>query len=393
MTKRTAITSKEQQLVLIGELDSYVAPRVQRNSMNADVPNTPVDELGNSKHAGTSKDKPTVTFSFSALDVGTKLFSLLTGTNPNAYPAAGVDISQLGEIDALLRVKDESVAKYTKSIYGRRLRIRDFTFNFSENGDSSEDYTAIGSSRRYFQNDVIVQKFTTGTSFTLTTAPKQLKNGNYGISVISDGKYLTEVTGAPAAGEYRIVTTTLTIGTAAAAQVLVAYHIATDSSTWTDTGDTTMPASIRGKNVPVYIAANSIPRVQSVTVNGSMNVTPVNEMGNVETVGYTQQVPDVTGTITVLDTDSELINLFENGVLVTSGVDEWQPGEGCVASGVELKIKLLDPCDTTSVLKTYRVPQLVITSDAFSTNVNGNSASTYNWRSDTAELIVYSGDY
>jgi len=80
-------------------------------------------------------------------------------------------------------------------------------------GESTEDYTLIGSESRWFKNDVIVDRFTSGTtSFTLSQTPIVLSNGNYGLSVILDGDYLTEVSTAPTTGEYRIVGTTLTTG-------------------------------------------------------------------------------------------------------------------------------------------------------------------------------------
>jgi len=45
--------------------------------------------------------------------------------------------------------------------------------------------------------------------------------------------------------------------------------------------------------VKIIIVAEDIPRVQSITINGTMNVQAVNEMGNKSTVGYQKQVPDV----------------------------------------------------------------------------------------------------
>ena len=107
-----------------------------------------------------------------------------------------------------------------------------------------------------------------------------------------------------------------------------------------------MPAAIRGKDVDVTIAANDITRVKSVSINGNLNVQSVKELGNKAIVGYQRQVPTVEGTITVLDTDTDLISLLTEGV-VGSGL-EWQPGEGCSDVDLELLVKLQDPCDDTS---------------------------------------------
>jgi len=388
---RLAIPSKELQLKLVGPANFLLAPRVQRLSLNADNPSTIVDEIGSSSHAGESKDIPNVTLTFSAFDVGIKIFSVLTGTDWTAYPAGGVDISHLGEIDAALYVKSASVSDYVKSGHARRLQIRDFSYSYSVDGESTEDYTAIGSERRWFAYDVIVDRFITGTtSFTLTQTPVQLKNGNNALSVIVDGTYLTEVTTAPAAGEYRLVGTTLTVGTAMVSQALVVYHANPAGSNWSDVSDSSMPAAIKGKDVKIVISANNIPRVQSVTINGTLNVQPVTEMGNTaKIIGYQSQVPTVEGTITVLDTDTQLISLLTTGALA-SGV-EWSPGEGCVASGLSLAITLYDPCNEAVALKEIYLDSITPNSDAYSLNVNGNASLQIGFRSLTGHAVVYSG--
>ncbi len=396
MAERLAIPSKEAQLVVVGPRDSFKASRIQRVSLNTEQQIDTKDELGNRRHVGNVKDTPNITLSFSAFDVGIKIFAALTGTDPNAYPAAGVDIQNLSEIDAVIQVKDAVVEDYVKTIHGRKLQIRDFTFNYSVDGDSTEEYTAIGSSRRYLKYDVIVDKYTTGTtSFTLTQTPIQLKNGNYALSVVLNGDYLTEVSGAPATGEYRIVGTTLTTGDSRTTQALVVYHANPAGTNWSDVSDALLPVAIRGKDVKITIAANSISRVQSVTVNGNLNTTPVKELGNRDVVGYQAQVPTVEGTITVLDTDTDLISLFSEGT-VGSGI-EWQPGDSqCTQTPLELLIKLVDPCDETSdpvVLKTVRLPEITITSDAYTVNVNENAQIAFNYRSEDAQVIVYSGEY
>ena len=92
MAKRLAIPSKELALRVVGPVDSFFATRVQRFSMDTDVPVTNVDELGSQQHAGTVTDQPNITLTFSAFDVSVKIFSILTGTDYSSYPSAGVDI-------------------------------------------------------------------------------------------------------------------------------------------------------------------------------------------------------------------------------------------------------------------------------------------------------------
>jgi hypothetical protein len=395
MAKRLAIPSDELKVKIVGPYDSIDVPRVQRITMNTDVPLTDVYELGNNQLAGTSLDIPAITLTFSTFDVGIKTFAVLTGKDPAAYPALGVDISDLQEVDVILYVKDASLTDFVKSAHAKRLQVRDFSFSYSAEGDSTEDYTLVGSEKRWFKNDVIVDRFTVGTtSFTLTQTPIQLKNGFYGLSVTLDGAYLTEVTGAPATGEYRIVGTTLTTGDSMVGQCIAVYHANPAGTNWSYISDATMPAAIRGKDVKVLIAAENISRVTAITINGNLNVQPVREMGNDFIVGYQRQVPTVDGTITVLDTDVELIDLLLNGS-INSGDTEFVVGVECVSSGVGLKIRLLDPCDdlNATVLKTVYIPQLIITGDSYTSNVNQNAQQVFNWRSNTAQCLVFSGSY
>jgi hypothetical protein len=394
--RRLAIPSEDVQLVLVGPVNFIKASRVQRVTVNNDIPTTDIYELGSSSTAGTVQDTPNVTVTFSVFDVGIKVFGTLAGKSTTAFPIGGASISDLGEADVVVYVQDETVAKYVKSMSAKRLQVRDFAFNYTVDGESTEDYTLIGSEKRWFKNDVIVDRFTApGTSFTLTYTPLVLKNGNYAVSVILDGVYLTEVTGAPAAtGEYQIVGTTLTTFDTLGSQILIVYHANPGGTPWVDVSELVDPAAVRGRDVGVKISANSIDRVQSVTINGTLNVQPVREMHNRNIVGYQAQVPTVEGTITVLDTDTELISLITTGVISGVGVTEYTVGDQCPSSGVSLKIEILDPCDTTvpyTVVKTVYVDEIIPVGESWTSNVNNNATQTFNWRAIHAHLVVYSG--
>jgi hypothetical protein len=393
MAKRLAIPSKETQLHIVGAKDVFKASRVQRLSLGTDIPVTTIDEIGNRLHVGDTKDTPNVTLSFSAFDTSVKIFSAMTGTDIDSYPSSGVDISQLGEIDAILFTKDATTEDYVKSAHARRLQIRDFSFSYSVDGEATEDYTAIGSERRWLKNDVIAEKPTgSGISWTVTETPLQLKNGNKLLSVIADGEYLTEVSATPDPGEYSVATKTITLGESAT-EVVAVYHASPAGTNWSDISDDTIPAAIKGKDVGIKIIANDIPRVQSVTLNGNLNATAVKELGNRNIVGYQRQIPTIDGTLTVIDTDTELISLLTVGAI--SGADvEWQPGEGCVTADVSLAIELMDPCDTTepyTVVKTIYLPSISIVGDSYTQNVNNNAQQVFNFRSLDAQCIVYSG--
>jgi hypothetical protein len=398
MAKRLAIPHKYVALEIIGPRDVYKAARIQRVSATADQATTTIDELGNSQHAGSSKDLANVTLTFQSMDVSHKLIATLAGASSSGFPQFGLDltgVSGIGKaIDAIIRVRDENLVQYVKAAHLRRCTVQSFTYNYSVDGDSTEEYTAIGSSKRWFKNDIVVDKFTTGTtSFTLSESPKILKNGKYAMTCLVNGSYMEEVSIAPTAGQYRIVGTALTTGDTRTGFVICVYQspsLANDA--WVDVAaDANTPAAIKGKDVGVLIAASGVSRGQSVTINGNFNPTPVREMGTREIVGYLAQVPEVTGSITVLDTDSDMLALLSGS---SPNLDTEYPIGQCGTAGVALEIKLYDPSDCVEPLdikKSIYLPSISITSEGFTQNVNDNAQQTFDWRSDTGQVIVYSG--
>jgi len=394
MAKRLAIPSKEVKLSVVNRLGSVDLSRVQRLNVDANVSSTDVDELGNNLHAGTVNDIPEITVTFSGFDVGIRIFAALTGTDPDAYPGAGVDIANLGEIDAIFYIKSATATDYVKSGHGKKLQIRDFTFNYSIDGESTEEYVAIGSQRRWFKNDIVVDTFESGTtSFTLSETPIQLKNGDYLLSVILDGDYLTEVSAGPSTGEYSVSGTTLTTGDSRVSQAVAVYHANPAGDNWSYISDSVQAVAVRGQDVDILIGANDILRVQSVSINGNLKPEAVKELGNRSIVGYQSQVPTVEGQITVLDTDTELIELLTTGS-IDGGDTEFEIGKGCAISGVSLEIKLIDPCDVEApytVLKTIYIPNISVQGDSFVANVNSNITQTFNYKSNDAQCIIYSG--
>ncbi|MGQ9642359.1 MAG: hypothetical protein ACUVT3_00710 [Ignavibacterium sp.] len=395
MAKRLAIPSHEIKLALVNSRGVNEISRVQSITANLDLPVTDVYEIGNRNQVGTGVDMPNITLGINAFDAGVRLFSALTGTNPDNYPAGGKSINDFVELDALLYIKDPNLSQHVKFGHIKRAAVQDFSLSYNVTGESTENYTLVASEKRWFKRDVIVDRFTTGTnSFVLSNSPLQLKNGNMAISVILDGEYLTETTSTPGSGEYRIIGTTLTTGDNRTDSVVVVYQTNTISSGWSYISDTKQPAVVRGRDVKVVISTSNIDRVQTVTINGAMNIQNVNELGNRNKVGTQKQVPTVNGTITVLDTDTDLIALLLGS---HPNDTEYQIEGACTSgSGLNLKIKILDPCDTSApytVLKTIVVPNIMVVGDSYTVNVNQNVQQAFNFRSMTGEMIVYSGDF
>ena len=400
MAKRLSIPSKHIELEIVGAHDSFLASRVQRVNTTADQAVNTIDELGNPLHAGTSKDVPNVTLTFQAMDAGIKVVGALAGVSTSGWvTTSGINVATALDrsVDAIIRVRDENVAQYVKAAHLRRCIIQSFTYNYTVDGDSTEEYTAVGSTKRWFTNDVIVDRLIGDGSDSLSTSEAftQLKNGESAISVFVDGVYLDEVSAAPSEdGTYRLTGTTLTFNTgdgpAAGAICMVVYQSGATGDTWTDISDSDLPAAIRGKDVVVAIAASDQERVQALSVNVNFNSQPIREMGSRQIIGYLNQVPEVTGSITVLDTDTDLLALLSG----SETTDTEFPMGQCAASGVALEVKLQNPADCAepfAVLKTVYLPTVSMVSEGFTANVNDNAQQTIDWRSDDGALWVYNG--
>jgi len=384
MAKKVAIPYKDVKLRIVGPQADFYAHRVQRLDIPVNLPNTTINELGNPGHAGIITDVPEVSATFQAFDVSHKIYSILTGYTPDTFPVTGVDVTNLGYVDLVGYIKDTT--DILKCIHAKYMRITDFTFTYSVDGESTEEYTCAGSEKRYLANDVVVDSGNLAAgALTLTYSPKTLKNGNDLLSLIVDGEWLTE------GSDYSVAGTTVTVSGGTTEYALAVYHTQSGVLTWSDIDDSSVPVAIRGKNIPVTIGVEHMYRVQSVTIRGTFPSTKVLEMGNTSVVGYITDPPDVSGDITVLDTDNEIVSLLTTGGINDDdgygefGVDEYEERK------LALTVQLKDPVDNTTIQKTLRIPEMRITSDGSSSSVGGQLTQTFSFMSETAELVVYSG--
>ena len=310
----------------------------------------------------------------------------MTGTDPGAYPGAGVDVSNLNYCDLIAYIKEADVNEHLKCIHAKYMRVTDFTLSYSIDAESTEEYSLAGSTKRYFANDVVVDSgYLASGIMNLSYTPNTLKNGEELISMIVDGAWLDET-----AGDYAVAGTTVTVSGAASEYAMAVYHTASGVMTWADISDGTVPIAIRGKNIPIEIEANSMYRVQSVTIRGTFPNTKISEMGNVEVVGYVADPPDITGDITVMDTDNEIVALLTTGSINGAGEVEYGVSE-YEERTLQLDVIIKDPSDNTTVLKTIRVPYMRITSDGTTSNVGEQLSYTFAFTSDDAQCIIFAG--
>ncbi len=397
MARRLAIPFKQLSPRIVGAEGAYRPARIQRFEIRGNFPTRDIREHGNPQLAGIAVDIPEYTVTLAALDVSIKLFSALTGTDPDNYPSEGVSVNDLTEVDIVADVRSDTVADYVKALLVRKARVQSARYAYSVDGDSTEEYTLGATTRYSISNDILVDTFEAAATSpqSLSETPEQLKSGNYALSVILDGVYLTEVASGPGSGEYSISGSSISFADTIESKLVVVYKASPTGENWTDVSDSTIPIVITGKNVPVEISTDNIPRVQSVNVNINLAAKAIKEQGNVKVVGYTYQIPEITGDLTVLDTDLDLTALFSTGN-INSEDTEFKSCELLTARDLDLYIKLRDPADpcvvSGNVLKTIKVPNIQLTGETYTSNVGDNLGYVLNFKSADGNLIVYSGE-
>ena len=273
----------------------------------------------------------------------------------------------------------------------------DLTFGVRANSTAS--YTISSNSKKEFKQPVFYETSTTvsgGAKMVLANTPSYLtRTSGYIIDAYRTGadgttNYLDEGTDFTVAGS---TITFLDAGgvssgsTGSNDTVWVTYSSPSTTQVFQGLDDVS-PAAIQGKYVPVTISVSNIPRVQSASIRVAFQSEEILEMGGLgKPVGYEIGIPQVTGDISVLKTDNDLLDILE-------GTSSFTPVENDVEQALKtlpLKIQLKDPRDVSKTALTYYVPSITITAEGDDDTVNQSMNETFSWSSTTGELIVMSG--
>lgn len=393
MAKRARVHSRDVQLQVATPKAKFAAARVQRLDFpwSSNVQN--IDELGRKLRVGTTTDIPDVNVTFEAFDVSHNIFAYLTGYTPATFPASGVSITELKNIDLIGQIRDTSSTNIVNAIYVKRGIVTGMDATFGVRDNSSVSYTVGSNSKKELRQPVFYEVFTasgTQATFTLARTPTYLTrtsgyilNGYMTTASTNGGAYLTAGTDFTATGN-----TTITLTTPATAGDIYWFTYCSNVANQTfDALDDTAPAAIQGKYVPVTISVNNIQRVQSASIRASMQSETILEMGGLgQPVGYEIGIPDVTGDLSVLKTDNDLLAILE-GVANTTVENDME----YALTTLPLKIQLKDPRNPARVVLTYYVPSITVSSEGDDSSVNQSMNETFSWSSTTGELFVASG--
>ena len=386
---RARIHSRDIQPLIAAPKGLFAAARVQRLDFPLSMNVTNIDELGRKLHVGTTTDIPEVTVTFEAFDVSHNTFAYLTGYTPGTFPVSGASITELKNIDVIGSIRDNCGDGVVSAIYVKRGIVTSMAATFGVQDNSTVTYTVNANSKKAFRQPVRYDSFTTASgtaSYTLSATPTYLtRTSGYIISAYVTGdecetNYLNEGTDFNVSGTTLTPTTPLDAGT-----LWVTY---TNPTAQTFQGlDNVAPAAIQGKYVPVTISVSNISRVQSATINASFESEQILEMGGLgKPVGYELNTPNVTGDLSVLKTDNDLLALLE-GVPTTTVENDIEYAR----TDLPLKIQLKNPANPSQVLLTYYVPSITVTAHGDESTVNASINETLSWQSTTGQLYVASG--
>jgi hypothetical protein len=374
----------------VGQKGLFAAARVQRLDFPLTIPTTNVDELARRLHVGTTQETPDIRVSFEAFDVSHNTYAILTGYTPSTYPRSGASITALTNIDLVGQSRNASTSKIVNAIYAKKLAVTGVDASFDVRGNSTVTYTAEGSSKQEFAKPVFYDSFTASggqVNFGLAHTPLWLtRTSGYIINAYetyADGTtgYLVEGT------DFTVTGTNVALASSATSGDFVWFTYSSNTDRTFESLDDTAPAAIQGKYVPVTISVSDIKRVQSVRLRAAMASERIDEMGSLgRPVGYESGIPDVTGDITVLKTDNDLINL-----LTGQSTTETETNMEFARTDLPLKISLRNPSNPSQIVLTWYIPRLTWTAEGDQSTVNQSMNETFSFSSVTGDLYVFSG--
>lgn len=392
MAKRARVHSRDLQPQIATPQGLLAAARVQRFDWPMTLPTTVVDELGRKLHVGVTTEIPEVTVTMEAFDVSHNTFAYLTGSTGSTFPLSGASITEFKNVDVIGQIRDASTKNIVNALYVKRGIVTGMDASFDVRANSTVSYTVSANSKKEFGKPVVYDKGTISATsgLTLSQTPLYLtRTSGYIIDAYRTGtdgstNYLDEGT------DFTVTGTNVSfngINNSVGDTVWVTY-CANISKTFEGLDDTA-PAAIQGKYVPLTISLSNVKRVQSATVRVAFNAETILEMGGLgKPVGYEIGIPDVTGDITVLKTDNEILSLLEGVTYPTTVENDMEYAK----TTLPLKIQLKDPRNPTKVALTYYVPSVTFTAEGDSDTVNQSMEETFSWQSTTGELIIMSGE-
>jgi hypothetical protein len=406
MAQRVSYSFKESAADIISAAGKTRLGRVQRAEVGANLPNTPVQELGSDKLVGRIFDIPEVSVTIAAIDVGARTSFALAGKDwATAASGEYIEAQDIKYVAISQPFKAPGASdEVARTLFVPAAKLERFSLNYSVGGDATEEYSFQGTTSRWLKYDVATQAGTvTAGAVGGYTGARALKNGNYFLSVFASGLGYV-----PNESILTSTATGITVDTDIVPNgtpVVIAYHkdltndwaytheFANIEAGYTPAPD--QPVGVRGWGVEVFLVASGVTservyRAQTCTVQAQFQTTKVQELGNEDIVGYSDGIPDVTGTLEVMQHDFRLAEILSGD---TTG-DNWAPAE-LDGGGFGLLVKVwrrnADRVNTQPE-KTVWLPAIEITQQQNNAQVGQDAKQTFNFASQTNQVYIFKGD-
>lgn len=371
--------------------------RVQSVSPNVTVPNQSVQEIGSDKRVGHSFDTPEVSFTIDGLDVSARNMFSLAGVNyETATSGTYIEYQQLQYSTLSLPFKKAINDDIEKTLVVPCARLTGWSFNYSVgNQNATENFTFQGIGYRELDNDLVWASGTVAAgSVSFPSTPLALEDGSYVVSVYASGTGtngyvpLSSIT-STSLSAITFNTTDVPNGT------FVAFTYHRDLSLqWDYTyqiGTIAQdPVAVQGRRVEIYLttgnpitASGRLYLLQSVTGQAQTQVNKIEELGSEEAVGYTDDIPNITGTLDLFVNDFSI----DDQLFGASGNDLSASSLG--ESGYGMLIKIFRSKTRTTPEKTIWIPALDITGLQDQVQVGNDVRKTYNWASRYGNAYIY----
>lgn len=407
MANRVSINYKETAMDAISLAGRFRLGRVQRADVGANLPNTPVKELGSDALVGRIFDIPEVTATVNAFDVGARTAFTLAGVDWASAPSGTrIESQDIKYVCLAQSFKGAGTSTdVARTLYVPGAKLQRFALNYSVGGDATEEYTFEAVDRRWLKYDVATASGTVNASgiLSFTPAARVLSNGSYVLSAFASGVgYVThENILADSATSVTFDTTVVPANT----PVLVTYH--TDlTNQWANTysfphvapdaAAPDQPVGVRGWGIEVYLVQSGssntrVYRAQTCSIQGQYPNTKIQELGNEQIVGYIDDIPDVTGTLDIIQSDFSVQELLSNDD--TRSADNWTASAlGTGDWGLLVKMYRRGANRSNDPEKTVWLPKLDITQEQNQAQVGQDSRVTFSFSSRTNKCYIYKGN-
>jgi hypothetical protein len=394
MAKRTRVHSRDLQPQLATPRGLLSLARVQRFDWPMQLPVTEINELGRRLHVGTTTDIPTVTVTVEGFDVTHNTIAYMSGATPGTFPVSGVSISALKNVDVIGQIRDASTLGIVNALYVKRGVVSGIDTTFGVKANTTISYTISSNSKKELKQPVFYDSLTPalvsgGATVALTHTPTYLtRTSGYILDAYRTGTdgttgYLDEGTDfTVTAGNISFIGSNV-----ATSDTIWVTYVSPSTTTLFANLDSVSPAAVMGKYVPTTISLSTIPRVQAVTIKVALAPESIDEMGSLgKQVGYEVGVPSVTGDLTVLKTDNDLLAILE-GVSNTTIENNMEFAQ----TNLPLKIQLRNPANPSQILLTYYIPSITISQESDTDQVNQSMNEVFSWQSTTGEMFIISG--